>query len=138
MVFYPTSPFRSVAMIDLLAGKLAQGYSSVTTTRKIVVEPGRFVRHGENGPVPVGDGCRRTFFRQLGLAYGLSRRTPFGPAYNYGVEDPIQAIDIDTMADLALARLVIEYGLWGGDRVSREACRHLGSVGSEIAQRLVG
>ena len=138
MVFYPTSPFRSLEMVRFLAGKLTQKYSAVVTSRKITVNPGRFVRHGEDGLRIVGAACRRTFFRQLGLAYGFNLRAPYAPVYNYTVEDPIQAIDIDTPADLELARQTIECGLWCGDTRPPRSCPDLRSVGSEIVQHLEG
>ncbi|MBN1843441.1 MAG: acylneuraminate cytidylyltransferase family protein [Deltaproteobacteria bacterium] len=122
VTLYPTHPFRTSRLLELLVGKALNGYSPVNTVRLIThTKLSIFSRNGDGGIVPIlnsrtlnGSGTRKSFFRSYGLFLGTNYRS-FEKAYLHVIKDPVSLIDIDTLPDLFLAEEVIKQGLFDFD-----------------------
>lgn len=117
---YPTHPFRTVSLVDELAGKLCEGFSPVNTVRRIVHDPFSVMQRRPDGTVhPVcpprygagAEDAQRSYFRKYGLFSGRNRTSADNPYFKV-VNDPVSLIDIDTINDFRLAEHVITNGLF--------------------------
>ncbi len=117
VTLYPTHPFRSVQLVDELIAKVLDGYSPVSTVRRITHNRFTACLRSENGmlqPVvdPLDDGTgERYYHRPYGLFSAMNLTSVHNP-YIKVVDDPVALIDIDDMADLLLARLVVKDGMY--------------------------
>jgi CMP-N-acetylneuraminic acid synthetase len=121
---YPTHLFRNPRLIDFLISKSSEGYRTVKTVRPIQLSPmSLFSMNGDDSLVPLltpdtnGDrGQSSIFFRSYGLFIGANRKAPhpFG-IYLHRVTDPISLIDIDSYADLHMAKEIIRRKLFAFD-----------------------
>ena len=115
---YPTSPFRTAAFIDEMLGILFNGYSTVTTVKKVFFDPQfLYIRNdetkelinllGETGSIPNW----KQYYRQYSI---LMANLPQKPEkhYYHVLTDKCMLIDIDTTEDLRWAESVIRNGLF--------------------------
>lgn len=112
-MLYPTSPFRTPALLDHLCGQFAQGYNSVIAVRR--------VEHGARPLMFRKDGLLHPLLREQGQTgnrpferrYGLFQGTRFHAANKYFVHfinDEASLVDIDTQEDFFLAEEIIKSG----------------------------
>jgi len=118
-VLYPTSPFRTGALLDTLLVKLDQGFRQVVTAKPIEVYDGLFheMTAGQClAPLRVNSNQNHLkpniFFRRYGLLSATSLKGYFLSEYIFPLNDPILAIDIDTFEDLYFAEEVIKANLF--------------------------
>jgi hypothetical protein len=116
----PTSPFRSLEMVEALVSRSIDGYNA-TTVKRVQPLNRHFYEVGSEGllqplsmPVMDVDGdMRQGYFKNLGLLLATNWGYPIGrPSYLHVIEDPISMIDIDTWVDFYLAESVIREGLF--------------------------
>lgn len=111
---FPTSPFRTPALMDRLVARLGRGHKAVLTARR-VDRCGEYYRPDpESGllrPVAPLRGalpCYKAY--DIFSGYNLEP-SPLG-TYLHRVDDPVMCIDIDGPRDLQYAELVISSGLF--------------------------
>jgi CMP-N-acetylneuraminic acid synthetase len=117
-VLYPTHPFRTPALVNLMAGKLLAGYGSALTVKPLAVTRATFYVRKNDALAPLPDtavpcgAVARHCYRPYGLveAY-VVRQTP-RPRFYQPVHDPVALIDIDFPEDLRLAEEVLRRGLF--------------------------
>ena len=104
---YPTHPFRPAGLVAEAAALALEAYSPVVAARAL-----------GGGPylAPEGDGWRPLdlggpAWRTYGLVEAKSLIRPLRGVRLLPVADPVALIDIDTEADLALAREAVRTGL---------------------------
>ena len=115
---YPTSPFRTAAFIDEMLNILFNGYSTVTTVKKVFFDPQfLYIRNdetkdlinllGETGSIS----SWKQYYRQYSI---LMANLPQKPEkhYYHVLTDKCMLIDIDTTEDLRWAEAVIRNGLF--------------------------
>lgn len=117
-VLYPTHPFRTAATVDFLADKLAQGYSPVRVQQAVDCRHRRFAALGPDGrirpmtPREQRFGCAEAGYSvNSGFFEGSAQRAAARP-FVYTLGNPLACVDIDTEADLLLARHILEQGLF--------------------------
>ena len=114
---YPTSPFRTKALVDMLLEKLLMGFTQVKTVKKISAENKFFHIDNKNQvqmlKSSIGQLKDGYYYRCYGVLYarklgvfGAERR------YLHVITNPVELIDIDDMADFREAERMIEEGLF--------------------------
>jgi hypothetical protein len=105
----PTSPFRTLGLMDHLCGLLVRGHKTVQTVK--LIRPNALFTQGPGGalhPVAAGEPVDNSapVFRGYGIFTG---HNPFGdlPAVMHPVSDPVMLIDIDRQTDFELAEAVL-------------------------------
>lgn len=122
VTLYPTHPFRTTGLVDLLVGKLLTGYGPVNTVKLVTHSKlSVFAKDGRGSILPLlnansidGPGTRKSFFRYYGLFMGTNYGSHEKP-YIYVIKNPVSLIDIDSLADFYLAEEVIKQGLFDFD-----------------------
>jgi len=113
----PTHPFRAPGLIDFLVGKTLEGYTAVSTMRRL---RGIFRRYYEESggrlrpvrcPLETPGVADWPMMRPYGLVSVNTFSRPHRQ-YFHVVDDPLSLIDIDTPRDLRLAEEVIRRGLF--------------------------
>lgn len=113
LVTYPTSPFKTPQLLDLMASKLKSGYSKVYTVFPVDL-PKHVFRENAKGMFVKTDLmslCVQSF-RCSGNLSGASNVTNSSDTYYHPINNPIERIDIDTHADLEYAKFVVDNGLY--------------------------
>jgi CMP-N,N'-diacetyllegionaminic acid synthase len=117
-VFYPTSPFRTRQLVDSLLHKLLQGYTSVKTVKKIDPLEGRFYYRNQGSvtcPLEsrMGQLVAGSYLRCYGLlgAWKLSAEA-VERGYLHLIANPVELVDIDSLADFELAERILADGLY--------------------------
>jgi hypothetical protein len=111
VILYPTHPFRPQGFIDQLTARCLAGYSPVYPVRRIASHGHAYVAGDTGGWRFLGSGPGQTF-RPYGLFEGVRLQKPVIGAYSVEVSDPVSLMDIDDWNDLALARKIVERGLF--------------------------
>lgn len=119
---YPTHPFRQQSLLSHLIAKLHEGYSCVQTVRRFSPNRRQYFAGDPAGgwqflrcPSPP-EAEKSSLFKSLGLFVGYNRTANHHRGYYlYPLEDQISLIDIDSPAQLQLARKVIEGGWFDFD-----------------------
>lgn len=112
VTLYPTHPFRTVGLVDELIEKNLQGYSPVSTVKRIVhTNLSAFSRteSGELRPLVRKNMQEREeecFYRNYALYVGANN-TYVDKPYIKVVDNPISLIDIDTVEDFRLAEHIV-------------------------------
>lgn len=114
---YPTSPFRTPAFIDEMLNILFSGYSSVSTVKRLQLDPQLlFIAESDQkltnilaGPDSIPSW--KTYYRQYPL-FKAHFNGSKGKHYFHTVTDKCMLIDIDQPADLLWAESVIKAGLF--------------------------
>ncbi|GAB6038234.1 hypothetical protein JCM15519_27930 [Fundidesulfovibrio butyratiphilus] len=107
-MLYPTHPFRTRALMDLLVSKLARGYRSVRTVRAMPAgDRSHYVPGAGGGLLPLagpGELSSRCFFREYGLFSGFWLQ-PGGlhEFYIHPLRAETELLDIDEPHHLARA-----------------------------------
>jgi hypothetical protein len=118
-VMYPTSPFRSPALLDHLLEQILNGCTHVRTVKCIPAQAGGYHLPEASGNTALGDEILRKVkatYRSYGV-FSASRWSRFMIRwYNHVLHNPISLIDIDTLDDLHLAEAVIREGLFDFER----------------------
>lgn len=114
-VLFPTHPFRSVSMLRLLVGKM-DDHHVVKTVVGIRPDPMTFLCENETGALEpllnaTGGACYAPVGNFFGVGFGKTRHEYF----LHPLTDPVERIDIDTPADLDVAREIIARGLYDFD-----------------------
>lgn len=114
---YPTHPFRTPELLDTMISKIQEGYKLARTVKKIAPDFTSMVRLDKGNsvfPFCQTQDTPKTFFRFHGTAFTINRTPVSAPfkTFLYHLNDPVTHIDIDTPADLHLARRVIENNLF--------------------------
>jgi CMP-N-acetylneuraminic acid synthetase len=120
VILYPTHPFRTLALVDHLAGKLIEGHNPVKTFKAVShKELSLFTKKtGQNLNAFLHRGHQDekkppwTYYRPYGLFIGLSGSNL---PYLHRIKNPISLIDIDAIEDLFLAEEVIRNRLFNFD-----------------------
>lgn len=115
VAMYPTSPFRKVATVRALVGKLLDGCGFVTTVKEVLTGKNGFLIEEEGRLRPLKDcgqsSANRRYSRSIGYLQGTALE--FRPGdYVHTVYDEIELIDIDSESDLELAREVVRRNLF--------------------------
>lgn len=113
VTLYPTSPFRSLQLINKLVGILHDGYSPLNTYKMIRPDTINPLLLGEDMQlVPVLDKSNDEhmdlpLFRSYGLLWG-AKVGYMGNPYHYVIKDEAELIDIDSESDFWHAEAVIK------------------------------
>ena len=120
VTLYPTSPFRTSALVDYLIAKMIEGYSTVRTVKSINV--GSLVyftlKQEKRLDTLLESGCRfgptalRRYYRSYGLFLGISDNSR---PYLHLIKNPVSLIDIDLPEDFFLAEEIIRNELFNFD-----------------------
>lgn len=112
-VLYPTSPFRTPALLDHLCGQFERGYNSVIAVRRVdhARAPLCHVRNGMLVPLCPGSEGQRPYERRYGLFQGTRFNAPDKP-FAHIIRDEAGLVDIDTLEDFLLAEEIITSGLF--------------------------
>jgi len=114
---YPTSPFRTKALVDMLLEILLKGFTQVKTVKKISAE-NKFFHADSQSQVQmlkssIGQLETGSYYRFYGVlnawkvgVFGAQRR------YMHVITNPAELIDIDYPADFSEAERMIEEGLF--------------------------
>ncbi|RJR51533.1 MAG: acylneuraminate cytidylyltransferase family protein [Desulfobacteraceae bacterium] len=131
VTLYPTHPFRTPALLNLLVQRLLEGFSPVTTVKSLFhTDLTIFDRNNNGCIIPLlrkrygSQTAQKVFYRQYGLFLGEIYGSPADLPYVHVIDDPVSLIDIDTPSDLRLAEEVIKRRLFDFDRGSINACHH--------------
>lgn len=117
---YPTSPFRTSALVDNLLGVLFCGYSSVITVRQVHFDRQFLYTQDKNGNlINIAFGINnkpswKKYYRQYANFVAQSSQNPEKHFY-YVLENKCMLIDIDTPCDLLKAEAIIENNLFDFD-----------------------
>lgn len=110
-VLYPTSPFRTPALLDYLCAQFSEGFNSVIAVRR-VGQAGRPLLACQDDllrPLLDAAGQGRTFERRYGLFQGTRYRAP-DRSFVHFIRDPASLVDIDTLEDFYLAEEIVKSG----------------------------
>lgn len=112
---YPTHPFRTPALVDMLLAKIDQGYKTVITVRPIALPHHRWCTLRPDQTVrflsPAHVGPQLWVHRPYGLFTATtSRPSPLG-VYLHPLRLGVELIDIDDPEDLRLARHMLRDGI---------------------------
>jgi len=122
-VMYPTSPFRSPALLDHLLEQILNGCTHVRTVKRIPAPAGGYRLPGISGNSALGAEILRKVkatYRSYGV-FSASRWSRFQIRwYNHVLHNPVSLIDIDTLDDLRLAEAVIREGMFDFERGNLE------------------
>lgn len=114
-VLYPTSPFRSVRLLELLIGRLKEGHQSVATVKPVRYNP-LFHARADNSAEPfwlpgqTACGDTEPFYRNYGVFNGFRTQKITKPPYNHILTNDVMCVDIDYHEDLLLAEEIIRGG----------------------------
>ncbi len=119
VLLYPTHPFRPQKKMDEMLGLLEKGRQSVRAVKRIsaglasyfvITDSGRL----ENAYDPRRQGLHSAgrFYRQYGVLQAVNREVQPKGEHLWIIEEPILFVDIDTTADLEVARKYVEAGLY--------------------------
>lgn len=106
-VLFPTHPFRSPAMMNELTHALVAGYSRVKTVKRITVKKRGYYKKRFNGVmerIVLEELADKVCYRSYGIFDGFYRYPVQGALYLYELKGKHELIDIDSQADLLLAR----------------------------------
>jgi N-acylneuraminate cytidylyltransferase len=114
---YPTSPFRTKALVDRLLGILLNGFTQVKTVKKVSAKNNFFHADSKNKVQMLKSGMGQLesgyYYRFYGVlnawkvgAFGAPRR------YMHVITNPAELIDIDYSDDFREAERMIEEGLF--------------------------
>lgn len=111
VVLYPTSPFRTPALLDYLCSQLSNGFNSVVTVRRVDhgQRPLMACRDGLLQPLLPAQDQSRTFERRYGLFQGTRFRAP-EKCFVHFIRDRASLVDIDAQEDFYLAEEIIKNG----------------------------
>lgn len=113
---YPTSPFRRPRLLRELLARLDSGYQSVHTAQCYSLDRMRcyVATDGQAGPLRPRPMTAHTGMFLLGLftGYWLRPTRPVWGSYVHHITDPAERVDIDSQADLDLARYILERNLY--------------------------
>lgn len=113
VVLYPTSPFRTPGLVDYLISKFAEGYTSVSTAKKISPAAGDYFT-GNNGslrPLFTDSEGFSHVHRNYGVFTGNSFDYPPRSFCHY-IDNPASFIDIDYLEDFQTAEEIVRRGLF--------------------------
>lgn len=104
-VLYPTHPFRPPGLLESLMDRLASGFRAVTCARPLPPGPYADPTTGRALAAPPAG-----VYRTSGLFEGRRMDAGGCGSYLHLLRDPVTAMDIDTPADLELARAALDAG----------------------------
>lgn len=112
VVLYPTSPFRTPALLDYLCGQFADGYNSVIAVRRVEhgQRPLMFRKDGLLRPL-LGGATQTVFERRYGLFQGTRFRAA-DKSFVHFIRNEASLVDIDTLEDFLLAEEIIKSGMF--------------------------
>lgn len=113
---YPTSPFRTPALIDDMTKILMQGYSSVTTVKEITIDPQHIYRVNNGNYIKLLEDEKtipkwKKYYRTFPIFLGHYPQKP-EKHYYHVLTDKCMFVDIDGSMDLALAKKIIHNQLF--------------------------
>lgn len=111
---YPTSPFRTSALLDDVISIIARGYKRVITVRKTRIEPQYlYNKVGDEFQTVFGKEDtvlkKKVYYRPYPLCFAHMVFNE-GCDFFYEIENKIMSVDIDTFEDLDWAKRIIESG----------------------------
>lgn len=116
---YPTSPFRTMEMIETICSKVLEGYRMALTVAPIHFTPKYYFVQDEGGtlaslkPKSPTDTWKYPLYRHYGLCSATNQAPKVQKdTYFHIVDDPISLIDIDYEEDLAVAEEILAQGLY--------------------------
>jgi CMP-N-acetylneuraminic acid synthetase len=112
LVLYPTHPFRRASTLSAVVDTLCSGYQTVNTVKRMDFANERYFYEREGRLLPYGDNRLVPYVRTYGYAAGRALRFSANGHYQYVLTDDVELIDIDTWADLELAREVVNHNLF--------------------------
>ncbi len=117
VVLYPTSPFRSVRLMEFLVGKLQAGHGQVNTVHRLhynlVFQGGPNAgRRVPVSPEPGGNREDVPYFRIYGVFTGFRYVKQPRPSYYHVLQNEVMRVDIDTREDFLLAERIIKHSLF--------------------------
>lgn len=119
-VMFPTSPFRTSALVDFMIGKALEGYTFVHTAKPIPAPRMGYVNMPENSPAFLDDpGGWHNCVRSYGCLSVVRTQFPLA-RYIHCLDDQVSLIDIDTIEDFRLAEACIERDMF--DFEARDVC----------------
>ncbi len=112
VTMYPTSPFRSKALVEFLVDKVLGGYRRVRTLRPL---PGARL-YSKNGkglrPIVLDDDLPGRYFRPYGII-NIDRWSRYSTSvYSYVITDKVMVVDIDTLEDFYLAESIVQNSMF--------------------------
>jgi len=114
-VLFPTHPFRCVSVLRFLSGKL-RDHHVVKTVVGILPGPITFLHESKTGELePLMEAPGTPCHAPAGNFYGVNFGEVQHEYYLHELTDPVERIDIDTPADLDVAREVVARGLYDFD-----------------------
>lgn len=119
-IMFPTSPFRTAPMLDMVINKiLNHGFSFAVAIKQLSHPMPNSVLCKENGSGFVHFDLEENLFRSYGN-FSVSRNIYRSNRTYCHMLSPVETIDIDTLEDFLLAEEVIENGLYDFDAPCRE------------------
>lgn len=120
IVLVPTSPFRSIKLLDFLVSKMIEGFSVIETVKRVSHNNlSLLVRNGSDHFIPLldtnsdnGNRYNKFFYRPYGVFSGTNFYSSIHKPYMYVVKNPICLVDLDTMADFFLAEEIIKQDIF--------------------------
>jgi CMP-N-acetylneuraminic acid synthetase len=115
VTLYPTSPFRTPALLDYLCGQFAAGYNFVNTVRRLELDkhPMLYRKNGLLHPLlstkAQGKAGHMPFERRYGFFQGTRYRAE-DKYFLHFINDEASLVDIDTLEDFLLAEEIIKSG----------------------------
>lgn len=118
VTLFPTHPFRTVAMVDLLVEKILQGFQNVKTVKPVVLRGTPYYQLATGGslmPIRIQKSLSvkstGIYYRPYGLFSGfMAKGDILSGMYYHRIEDSISLIDIDSDDDLQIAEAVLREG----------------------------
>ena len=112
-VLYPTSPFRTPALLDYLCGQFSAGYNSVIAVRRVDhgQRPLMFRKNGLLHPLLPNSPAQTGFERRYGLFQG-TRFHAEDKSFVHFIRNEACLVDIDTLEDFLLAEEIIKSGMF--------------------------
>lgn len=111
-MLYPTHPFRRPGLVDRLTRILVEEGRLVVTARRLDLSPRSHLVRRDGRWAFLDPGPARGAFRPYGIYEGKPWRMRRSGVYVHVLDDPVEIVDIDGPEDLALARAVVERGLF--------------------------
>ena len=113
VVLYPTSPFRTPALLDYLCGQFVCGYNSVIAVRRVEHDqrPLMFRKNGLLHPLLPESPGQTAFERRYGLFQGTRFRAA-DKSFVHFIRNEACLVDIDTLEDFLLAEEIIKSGMF--------------------------
>ncbi|MDQ7831844.1 MAG: acylneuraminate cytidylyltransferase family protein [Desulfovibrionaceae bacterium] len=117
VILYPTSPFRSVRLLEMLIGRLNDGHENAATVKPVRYNP-LYHMAGEGAATPFWSPGQTTcgdatpYYRTYGTFNGYRTQNATKPPYCHVLTNDVMCVDIDYQEDLMLAEEIIRQGLF--------------------------